>query len=158
MSIKLYVGNVSYRATDDDLLKKFSETGKCLSAKIVLDTFSGQSKGFAFVEMATDADAKEAIRLLNRTAIYGRGIIVSEAQPPRPRERRGNGEAAVFTASMFVENRCNACVPGTRGNRIKKADPRGRLFCFSVMSQPFFFIKCSMKSVRALTPGTGMAL
>jgi RNA recognition motif-containing protein len=89
MPIKLYVGNVSYRATDDDLLKKFSETGKCLSAKIVLDTFSGQSKGFAFVEMATDADAKEAIRLLNRTAIYGRGIIVSEAQPPRPRERRG---------------------------------------------------------------------
>ncbi len=90
MPVKLYVGNVSYRATDDDLMKKFSETGKCLSAKIVLDSFSGQSKGFAFVEMATDEDAKEAIKQLNRTAMYGRGIIVSEAQPPQPRgARRG---------------------------------------------------------------------
>ncbi len=88
MSVKLYVGNVSYRATDDDLMKKFSETGQCLSAKIVLDSFSGQSKGFAFIEMATDDDAKEAIKQLNRTAMYGRGIIVSEAQPPKPRGRR----------------------------------------------------------------------
>jgi RNA recognition motif-containing protein len=90
MPIKLYVGNVSYRATDADLLKKFSETGKCLSAKIVLDTFTGQSKGFAFVEMATEDDAKEAIKQLNRTAMYGRVIIVCDAQPPAPRgARRG---------------------------------------------------------------------
>lgn len=85
MPKKLYVGNVSYRATEEDLVKKFSEAGTCLSAKIVLDSFTGQSKGFAFVEMATDNDAQEAIRQLNRTAIYGRGIIVSEARPPRPR-------------------------------------------------------------------------
>ena len=51
MPNKLYVGNVSYRATEEDLIKKFSEFGECLSAKIVLDSFSGQSKGFAFVEM-----------------------------------------------------------------------------------------------------------
>jgi len=90
MPTKLYVGNVSYRATEEDLVKKFSEAGKCLSAKIVLDTFTGQSKGFAFVEMATENDAREAIRQLNRTAIYGRGIIVSEAQLPRARsEGRG---------------------------------------------------------------------
>ena len=87
MPVKLYVGNVSYRATDDDLMKKFSETGECLSAKIVLDSFSGQPKGFAFVEMATEDDAKQAIRQLNRTAMYGRGIIVSEAQPPKGRGR-----------------------------------------------------------------------
>ena len=88
MPTKLYVGNVSYRATEADLLKKFSETGNCLSAKIVLDTFTGQSKGFAFIEMATEDDAKEAIRQLNRTAMYGRGIIVSEAQPSKPRRGR----------------------------------------------------------------------
>jgi len=85
---KLYVGNVSYRATEEDLVKKFSEAGECISAKIVLDAFTGQSKGFAFVEMATENDAREAIRQLNRTAIYGRGIIVSEARPPRPRGSR----------------------------------------------------------------------
>jgi RNA recognition motif-containing protein len=76
--------------TEEDLVAKFSEAGTCISAKIVLDTFTGQSKGFAFVEMATENDAREAIRQLNRTAIYGRGIIVSEAQPPRSRaEGRG---------------------------------------------------------------------
>lgn len=88
MPNKLYVGNVSYRATEEDLLKKFSEIGECLSAKIVLDSFSGQSKGFAFIEMATDEGAREAIKKLNRTAMYGRGIIVSEAKPPAPRKGR----------------------------------------------------------------------
>ncbi len=88
MPIKLYVGNVSYRTTEEDLVRKFSEAGQCVSAKIVLDTFSGQSKGFAFVEMATEKDAQEAIRQLNRTAMYGRGIIVSEAKPPQARGDR----------------------------------------------------------------------
>ena len=88
MPTKLYIGNVSYRATEEDLIRKFSETGKCLSAKIVLDSFTGQSRGFAFVEMETEDDAREAIRQLNRTAMYGRGIIVSEAQPPKPRRGR----------------------------------------------------------------------
>ena len=88
MPTKLYVGNVSYRATEEDLIRKFSETGNCLSAKIVLDSFTGQSRGFAFVEMETEDDAREAIRQLNRTAMYGRGIIVSEAQPPKPRRGR----------------------------------------------------------------------
>ena len=61
MPTKLYVGNVSYRATEEDLIRKFSETGNCLSAKIVLDSFTGQSRGFAFVEMETEDDAREAI-------------------------------------------------------------------------------------------------
>lgn len=88
MPTKLYVGNVSYRATEEDLIRKFSEAGNCLTAKIVLDSFTGQSRGFAFVEMETENDAREAIRQLNRTAMYGRGIIVSEAQPPKPRRGR----------------------------------------------------------------------
>jgi len=80
MSKKLYIGNLSYRATEEDLLKKFGEIAECVSAKIVLDKFSGSPKGFAFVEMATEEGAQEAIKKLNRTAMYGRGIIVNEAK------------------------------------------------------------------------------
>ncbi len=88
MSKKLYIGNVSYRATEEDLQKKFSEIGECISAHIVIDKFTGKSKGFAFVEMATDEAAQEAISKLNGTAIYGRGMKVAEAKPPR---ERGSG-------------------------------------------------------------------
>ena len=88
MSKKLYVGNLSYRATEEDLLKKFGEIGECLSAKIALDRFTGNSKGFAFVEMASEEDAQEAIKKLNRTAMYGRGIIVNEARPAGERKFR----------------------------------------------------------------------
>ncbi len=88
MSTKLYVGNISYRATELDLKKKFGEVGECVSVKMVIDKFSGQPKGIAFVEMATEDDAREAIKKLNRTAMYGRGIIVSEAKPQKQRSRR----------------------------------------------------------------------
>ncbi len=88
MSHKLYIGNISYRATEEDIKKKFAEVGTCLSVTIVVDKFSGQSKGFGFVEMATAEEAQEAIKKLNRTAMYGRGIIVTAAQPPRPRGGR----------------------------------------------------------------------
>ena len=80
MSIKLYIGNLSYKVTEEDLKKKFGETGECISVNIVLDKFSGNPAGFAFVEMATEEDARLAIKKLNRTAMYGRGIIVDEAK------------------------------------------------------------------------------
>ncbi len=85
MSKKLYVGNLSYKVTEDDLMKKFTEIGECTSIKIIRDRFSGESKGFAFVEMAMDEDAQNAIKKLNSTAIYGRGIVVSEASPQTKR-------------------------------------------------------------------------
>lgn len=86
MAKKLYIGNLSYRATEDDLTKKFSEVGQCVSVKIIVDKFTGRSKGFAFVEMEKDEEAQEAIDKLNGTAMYGRGMIVSEARPPRQRK------------------------------------------------------------------------
>jgi RNA recognition motif-containing protein len=87
MPAKLYIGNLSYRVTEEDLVKKFSEAGRCLLAKIIVDNFTGKSRGFAFVEMASDEEAREAIKKLNRTSIYGRGIIVSEAQARENRRR-----------------------------------------------------------------------
>jgi cold-inducible RNA-binding protein len=93
MPKKLYIGNLSYRATEEDLKNKFGEIGECASVKIINDKFSGKSKGFAFVEMATEEAADEAIKKLNGTAMYGRGIVVNEAKPQRERKPgfRGRG-------------------------------------------------------------------
>lgn len=85
MSKKLYIGNISYLATEFDIKKKFGEVGECISVTMITDRFSGEPKGIAFVEMATEEDAQKAIKKLNRTAMYGRGIIVSEAKPRRDR-------------------------------------------------------------------------
>ena len=85
---KLFVGNISYRATELDIRKKFGEVGGCLSVKMVTDRFSGESTGIAFVEMASEEEAQEAIKKLNRTAMYGRGIIVSEANPRKEHRPR----------------------------------------------------------------------
>jgi len=89
MSKKLYIGNLSYKATEEDLKKKFDEIGECISVNIIVDRYTGKPKGFAFVEMANDEEAQEAIDKLNRKPLYGRGIIVSEARPPK--DRRGGG-------------------------------------------------------------------
>jgi len=87
MGKKLYVGNLSYKVTEADLMKKFGEVAECVSANVVADKFSGQSRGFGFVEMATDEGAQEAIKQLNSVGLYGRSIVVNEAQPKG--ERRG---------------------------------------------------------------------
>ena len=91
MGKKIYVGNISYRVTEADLKNKFEEVGECRSVKIMFDNFSGKSKGFAFVEMASDEIADEAIKKLNGTAMYGRGVVVNEAQPPTGRRPGGRG-------------------------------------------------------------------
>lgn len=91
MSEKLYIGNLSYKATEDDLKKKFEEIGECVSVNIVFDRFTARPKGFAFVEMATKEAAQEAIQKLNHTALYGRGIIVSEARPQGEQKPRFRG-------------------------------------------------------------------
>ena len=87
MSKKLYVGNLSYETTSDDLLKAFSEHGNVTSAEVVVDRETGRSRGFGFVEMSDGA--AEAIKALDLTELQGRNITVNEA---RPREdRRGGG-------------------------------------------------------------------
>ena len=88
MPTKLYVGNLAYSVTNEDLEGLFSQAGKVESAVVVSDKFSGQSRGFGFVEMADSNDAARAIEEFNETELKGRNIKVNEA---RPREAGGGG-------------------------------------------------------------------
>jgi len=91
MGKKLYVGSIPFQATEDDLKDLFAKIGEVESARIITDAQTGQSKGFGFVEMATDADAAKAITDLNGTSFMERTIVVNEARPQQPRERGGFG-------------------------------------------------------------------
>jgi len=88
---KLYVGNLSYETTEDDLQKLFVEVGPVVSAVLITDRGSGRSKGFGFVEMETEQAAQEAIERLNNYELNQRTITVSEARPPRERSSGGGG-------------------------------------------------------------------
>jgi RNA recognition motif-containing protein len=90
MGRKLYVGNLPFSTTEASLAEKFSACGTVESAKLVTDRDTGQSRGFGFVEMATDAEAQRAIESLNGTDFDGRSITVNEARPPR---KNGGGGA-----------------------------------------------------------------
>ena len=87
MSKKLYVGNLSFDTTSDDLLQLFGQHGQVTSAQVVMDRDTGRSRGFAFVEMSSGGD--EAIRALNLTSFQGRGLTVNEAKPREDRPRSG---------------------------------------------------------------------
>jgi len=86
MAKKLYVGNLPYQTTDEDLSQAFGAHGSVTSATIITDKFSGRSKGFGFVEMSSDDEAQAAIDALNGQDFGGRNIVVNEARPPKPRE------------------------------------------------------------------------
>ena len=86
--MNIYVGNLSYQTTEDDLRSAFADHGEVSSVAIITDKYSGQSKGFGFVEMADDAGAKAAIAALDGTDFQGRQVKVNEA---RPRAERGSG-------------------------------------------------------------------
>ncbi|MBN8548700.1 MAG: RNA-binding protein [Deltaproteobacteria bacterium] len=88
MGNKLYVGNLAYTISDSDLQQLFAQYGTVQSAKVIMDRDSGRSKGFAFVEMGSDSEAKAAIEALNGSEIQGRALTVNEA---RPKEDRGGG-------------------------------------------------------------------
>lgn len=81
MPSKLYVGNLAYSVTSADLEQLFSQAGEVQSAIVVADKFSGQSKGFGFVEMASAGDAATAIQRFNDTELKGRNVKVNEAKP-----------------------------------------------------------------------------
>ncbi|MFH1656517.1 MAG: RNA-binding protein [Candidatus Nealsonbacteria bacterium] len=91
MEKKLYVGNLSYDTQEDALKDMFSEAGNVVSASIIKDKFSGRSKGFGFVEMATEDEAKKAIETFNGKEIEGRNLVVDEARPMKKREFTGGG-------------------------------------------------------------------
>jgi RNA recognition motif-containing protein len=88
MSTKLYVGNLSFRVSSDDLFEHFSQAGQVESANVVQDRETGRSRGFGFVEMASEDEATGAIAQFNGTEYDGRDLIVNEA---RPRENGGGG-------------------------------------------------------------------
>ena len=85
MNLKLYVGNLPFGASEEDLRKLFAEAGAIQSVKIVTDSYSGRSRGFGFVEMGSQAEAEKAISLVNGKTFMERTLIVSEAKPQKKR-------------------------------------------------------------------------
>lgn len=83
MNKNLYVGNLSFKVTEEDLRSNFSEAGEVVSATIIKDRFTRQSKGFGFVEMKTDEGATEAIQRFNGGTLDGKTITVNEARPKK---------------------------------------------------------------------------
>jgi len=81
--MNVYVGNLSYDLSEEDLKTAFGEYGEVTSAKIVSDRYSGRSKGFGFIEMSSDDEAKAAIEGLSGKELAGRAIVVNEARPRR---------------------------------------------------------------------------
>ena len=91
MGRKLYVGNLPYTASETDLSEKFAASGTVESCKLIIDRDTGRSKGFGFIEMATDSEAQAAIDSLNGTDYDGRPMRVNEAKPQEKRSGGGGG-------------------------------------------------------------------
>ena|SRR5215831_17325623 len=91
MGNKLYVGNLPFNATEDSLREVFSQAGNVQSAKIIMDRDTGRSKGFGFVEMATEQEAADAIQKFHGVAYGGRAMTVAEARPMAARDERSSG-------------------------------------------------------------------
>ncbi|MFA6249894.1 MAG: RNA-binding protein [Candidatus Shapirobacteria bacterium] len=90
MAKKLYVGGLSYSTTDQSLAAAFAQAGTVVSAVVIMDKFSGRSKGFGFVEMETEEQAQAAIEMWNEKELDGRTIKVNEARPMEDRPPRDN--------------------------------------------------------------------
>ena len=92
MSSKLYVGGLPYKTNDAEMQQLFAQAGAVVSARVIIDKMSGRSRGFGFVEMASDEDAQKAITMFNGQEYEGRKLIVNEARPMEERApRRDNG-------------------------------------------------------------------
>jgi len=92
----IYVGNLNYKIREADLSDLFSDFGEVTSVKIVLDQETGRSKGFAFVEMADDAAANNAINKLNETSFFDRNIIVNAARPKEKNFKARNNDGGGY--------------------------------------------------------------
>jgi len=89
MGSKIYVGGLPYAATEQQLSDLFAQHGTVASARVITDKFTGQSRGFGFVEMSSDEEAQKAIAALNGTQMDGRTLTVNEARPQEPRSGGG---------------------------------------------------------------------
>jgi len=88
MSAKLFVGNLSFQATEEDLRELFAQSGTVETVRIITDQFTGRPRGFGFVEMATKEEAQKAVEMLNGRLFRDRNLVVDEA---RPQPQRGGG-------------------------------------------------------------------
>jgi RNA recognition motif-containing protein len=91
MGTRLFVGSLSWNTTDDSLRNFFAQAGQVVSATVIVDRYSGRSKGFGFVEMSSAEEAEKALKELNGKELDGRAIVVNEARPQAPREDRPGG-------------------------------------------------------------------
>jgi cold-inducible RNA-binding protein len=91
MSVKLYVGNLSFSTTSEELQQLFAQVGTVESATVVEDRDTGRSRGFGFVEMASKEEGEKAIEQFNGTDLNGRNLTVNEARPREDRSSRGGG-------------------------------------------------------------------
>lgn len=96
MAKKLYVGNLAFSVTDEELMQAFTSFGNVVSARVVMDRMTGRSKGFGFVEIEDDGQADEAVNKMNGQTIAGRPVRVSEAKPQEDRPRRPGGGGGGF--------------------------------------------------------------
>ncbi|PIR18177.1 MAG: RNA-binding protein [Deltaproteobacteria bacterium CG11_big_fil_rev_8_21_14_0_20_49_13] len=96
MGKRLYVGNLSYNTTEEALKELFAQHGAVESASILMDKFSGRSRGFGFVEMTNDEEAKAAVEKVNGTSLDGRDLVVNEARPQEERKPGGGGGGRRF--------------------------------------------------------------
>jgi RNA recognition motif-containing protein len=96
MGSKIYVGGLPYSATEQQLSDLFAAHGAVASARIITDKFTGQSRGFGFVEMSSDGEAQAAITALNGSEMGGRTLTVNEARPQEPRTGGGGGGRGGF--------------------------------------------------------------
>ena len=94
MEVKLYFGNLSYETSEEDLRALFAQAGEVASVALIKDRDTGRSKGFAFIEMTTQADAEKAISMYSGYALKNRNLTVNKAQP---REERGGGGGGSFS-------------------------------------------------------------
>lgn len=101
MGNKLYVGNLPFTATEGSLSELFSQAGTVQSAKIITDRDTGRSKGFGFVEMGSDAEAAEGIKMFDGADNEGRPMTVNEAKPQAPRNNRGGGGGGGFRGNRY---------------------------------------------------------
>ncbi len=95
MGSKIYVGGLPYSTTEQQLSDLFATHGAVASSRIITDKFTGQSRGFGFVEMSSEDEAKAAINALNGTQFGGRTLTVNEARPQEPRSGGGGGRGGM---------------------------------------------------------------
>ncbi len=117
MQVKLYVGNLSYSTTEDDLRTLFAQAGAVASVALIKDRDTGRSKGFAFVEMSTQAEAQKAISMFNAFKLGDRELTVNLA---RPREERSGGFGDRRGGGGFGDRRGGSGGRGKRGGGTRR--------------------------------------